>query len=836
MALRSPAFGRLVGSLPRGGALPDDDWRRRHRGILVLLWLHVAALAAYAAATGQEPLHAVAESLMLVPFALVAGLEPLGRRARAAVASLGLLTASALLVHMSGGYIEAHFHFFVMVVVITLYGDWVPFLIGFAYVILEHGVAGSLSPTSVYNHADAVADPWRWAVVHGGFVLAASAAAIVNWRLHEAAAATGEAERSERRLRALVEHSADAALLVDAGGRITYASASSSRATGHSPDELVGRDARALVHPDDAERLGEALDRLAAAAPGAHASLELRARHGDGSWGRCEVAITNLLADPELGALVVNYRDVTARERAAAELRASEERFRTLVASIPGMVYRCANDANWTPRFVSDGVEVLTGHPASEYMSGCRPLSSMNHPDDYDRVVAEVDAALARGEPFDVEYRCPHADGSIRWLHERGRGVFDDAGDLLYLDGVVFDVSARRQAELALRAAERRAQADDKMRALGQMATGIAHDFNNQLALILGYAELMIQNPALLGEPHNALQFLGTVRTAAEDAAEVVRGLRAFYRPPVEGDEEHEAVQLGALAEEVIALTQPRWKDQPLARGVTIQATVDVETTPPIHGNPAELREALTNLVFNAVDAMPSGGRLILRVRPDPVGARVEVVDGGVGVPAELRERVFEPFFSTKGEHGSGLGLAMVHGIVGRHGGTIAVECTPGGGTTFVLRFPICPARAAASSDRSDGTSPSGLRVLVVDDAPDISEMITLLLAAAGHLPTCADGGAAALDLLRRERFDVVLTDRAMPGMAGDELALEIKRRHPGLPVVMLTGYGALMRAADEIPRGVDALLAKPVAGHTLDRALAAAVGAAPTSECPRPM
>jgi CheY-like chemotaxis protein/anti-sigma regulatory factor (Ser/Thr protein kinase) len=285
-------------------------------------------------------------------------------------------------------------------------------------------------------------------------------------------------------------------------------------------------------------------------------------------------------------------------------------------------------------------------------------------------------------------------------------------------------------------------------------------------------------------------------------------------------------VDLIALVDEVIALTQPRWRDQPLARGVTIEATVDGRPTAPIMGNAAELREALTNLIFNAVDAMPIGGPLVLRVRPDGDGAEVAVIDRGVGISDAVRHRVFEPFFSTKGEHGSGLGLAMVHGVVERHGGTVEIESTPGGGTTVVLRFPARPVVAPEPSSEEDEPGRARLRVLVVDDAPEMTQMITLLLGAAGHLATCAATGREALDLLRREPFDVVLTDRAMPGMAGDELAAEVKRLRPGLPVVMLTGYGALMHAAAETPVGVDAVLTKPIGGPALERALNEAVAA----------
>ena len=176
---------RLRSWLPEGGWLRDDAWWRRHRALLVLLWLHAVGLPILGLLRGVEPAHALGESGLVALAAASAGWTRLSRDVRALCASAGLVTASAVLVHFSGGYVEMHFHFFVVVALIALYQDWRPFLLAIGYVLVHHGVLGVLAPTLVYNHPDAIAQPWLWAVVHAGFVLAASAAAIAAWRLNE---------------------------------------------------------------------------------------------------------------------------------------------------------------------------------------------------------------------------------------------------------------------------------------------------------------------------------------------------------------------------------------------------------------------------------------------------------------------------------------------------------------------------------------------------------------------------------------------------------------------------------------------------------------------------
>src|SRR5438552_3985424 len=185
-------LNRIRLALPEGRPLPYDAWLRRHRGIVVLLWLHVIGIACYGTLAGYGIVHSSTEAALVACCGLLAGSARFDRRLRSTIASLGLITSSAILVHLSGGYIEFHFHFFIMVAVIALYQDWVPFLLTIGYVVVQHGVMGAVDPMSVYNHPDGWAHPWKWAAIHGMFILGMSAASIVAWRLNEAARADTE--------------------------------------------------------------------------------------------------------------------------------------------------------------------------------------------------------------------------------------------------------------------------------------------------------------------------------------------------------------------------------------------------------------------------------------------------------------------------------------------------------------------------------------------------------------------------------------------------------------------------------------------------------------------
>ena len=240
-----------------------------------------------------------------------------------------------------------------------------------------------------------------------------------------------------------------------------------------------------------------------------------------------------------------------------------------------------------------------------------------------------------------------------------------------------------------MEAARRRVIRQERLRALAQMANGIAHDFNNALAPILGFTELLQMSPKILADPAKAGSYLALIHSAAKGAAGVVSRLREFSRSQ-EAGEAFAPVDLGKLVAQSIALTQPKWKEQAQANGAAIQIESELAPCAPISGDESALREMLANLIFNAVDAMPSGGTITIRTRRDDGFGVIEISDTGTGMTGEVRARCLDPFFSTKGGRGTGLGLSMVLGTVERHGGTIEIESEAGEGAVFVIALPLC--------------------------------------------------------------------------------------------------------------------------------------------------
>jgi signal transduction histidine kinase/ActR/RegA family two-component response regulator len=398
------------------------------------------------------------------------------------------------------------------------------------------------------------------------------------------------------------------------------------------------------------------------------------------------------------------------------------------------------------------------------------------------------------------------------------------------------EIQDRKRAEEAVRAtnrqlnhtlAELRQTQDglikqERLSVMGQMAGGIAHDVNNALTIITGYCELLIGYPDHFDDKRKTLDAVKAIQTAAEDAASVVRRLPELYR---RSDQQKTIfpLSLNQIVKEVTSLTQPKWKDQALRRGATIEVAMELEDIPLIGSDKSALREVLTNLIFNAVDAMPQGGRLTLKTRADDKFACVEVQDTGTGMSEEVKRRCLEPFFSTKEGRGTGLGLSLAQGIVHRFGGSIEVASTLGVGSCFTVKFPLhdpSVINAMQSEAEAEGAPQGSFRILAVEDEPAVRVMLTQLLEMDNHRVETANGGEEALKRFEARPFDLVITDNAMPGMIGEQVATAIKRIDASVPIIMLTGFADLMKARDEVPQGVDLLIGKPVTLATLRKAI----------------
>jgi len=388
---------------------------------------------------------------------------------------------------------------------------------------------------------------------------------------------------------------------------------------------------------------------------------------------------------------------------------------------------------------------------------------------------------------------------------------------------------ASRQAELNsalqmayddLRRSQQTTMQQERLRALGQIASGIAHDINNAISPVSLYTESLLEREPNLSE--RARSYLTTIQRAIADVAGTVSRMREFYRQR-EPQLSLSRVDLNVTVQEALQLTHARWSDLPQQKGIMVEVQTDLAPVPAeVMVAEGELRDALTNLIFNAVDAMPEGGTLTIRTRrilaASADGAErvhIEISDTGIGMDEATQRRCLEPFFTTKGERGSGLGLAMVYGMISRHSAELQLESTPGQGSTFRLIF------AAAGNLPVKEPSPAVtfekrlLRILLVDDDPLLMGSLQEVLLSDGHDVTASNGGQAAIDTFNEamksnQPFSIVITDLGMPYVDGRRVAAAVKEASPRTPVVLLTGWGQRLVSEGDIPPHVDRVLNKP--------------------------
>jgi signal transduction histidine kinase/ActR/RegA family two-component response regulator len=385
---------------------------------------------------------------------------------------------------------------------------------------------------------------------------------------------------------------------------------------------------------------------------------------------------------------------------------------------------------------------------------------------------------------------------------------------------------ALQRAYNDLRMTQQAVMQQERLRALGQMASGIAHDINNAISPVSLYVEALLEREP--GVSNSGRGYLKVIQRAMDDVVQTVARMREFYRvhPPTL---ELRAVELNELLRQVLDITRARWSDMPQQRGIVIRPQLQLsEGLPPVLGVESEIREALVNLVFNAVDAMQQGGLLTLRTGVNEVTREVyaEVCDTGLGMDDDTRRRCLEPFFTTKGERGTGLGLAMVYGTVQRHGAEIYIDSVVGVGTTMRIAF---SRRAGASVDQVASTGVVAvlrrMRLLVIDDDPLLLKSLRDILETDGHQVTVANGGKDGIEafsaaLARGEPFAAVLTDLGMPHMDGRQVARALKNLSATTPIILLTGWGQRLIDDGDLPQHIDQMLSKPPKLRTLREAL----------------
>lgn len=531
--------------------------------------------------------------------------------------------------------------------------------------------------------------------------------------------------------------------------------------------------------------------------------------------------VVALLVLARLWGLMKEVEHAGAAQVAASEaLVASERRYREVVEGVPGVVYRAepGRDGQWL--FVSPQIEELTGHDRAAFDTDPHLWFDLVHPDDREGMIAAEEEAVRTRSGLDIVYRLVRPDGEERWVRDRATWTSDTPP---ILQGVLLDVTDITRSEEQGRELEARLRQAERLETVGRLAGGIAHDYNNTLAVILGYGQFVLDN---MGVDDPGREDAEQVIRAADQAARLTKQLLLFARaepPTLEILDLNDVISglRGMFLRTIRENIEPSFDLAP--RALLVEA------------DRAHLEQVLLNLVVNARDAMPTGGRLLIETRTEEVSdarygpglaagayALVRVKDDGVGISEDVRDRIFDPFFSTKTRaEGTGLGLATAYSIVSSLGGSITVDTAPGTGTTFTvhLRLETSQGRDDTGTEGSQTLRDEALRVLLVEDHPDVRSAVARMLKAQRHEVVAAARGDEALDRLREtnQAFDLLLTDIVMPGMSGPELAAEVR-----LPTVFMSGYaeGMLHDVLDES----HAFLEKPFTSEQLAAAIAIAL------------
>jgi len=599
----------------------------------------------------------------------------------------------------------------------------------------------------------------------------------------------------EERFRRIADQAFDMVAELDAEGRYLYVSPSHEAVYGVPAASLLGRIAFEWIHPED---LAEAMEAFRAALPAGTGHASFRIRHRDGSLRWIEaVGRADRTADGPRAVII--GRDVTERRRTDVQRRRLEQAMDQAGDAI--VVW----DRQGEIQYVNAAWERTLGMTRAEALG--RRIVDMATDMVGAEQLAEMNAALGGASTW---------QGRVRG--SRGRvfdmniaAVRDETGAIQHYISAARDVT--REVEL-----ETRVRQQQKLEAIGTLATGIAHDFNNLLTGVLGYAELLEKDDV---EEHALREAIGVIGQAARRGAELTSQLLRFSP---RGRRASGPVDMHDVVREVVNLTA-----RAFPRSIELQTDLRAPRCT-VAGDAGQLQQVLLNLVLNARDAMPAGGTLrvetALAPGTEPPQLALRVRDTGCGIEESLRERIFEPFFTTKPrEKGTGMGLAVVYGIVQSHGGSIHVESAPGAGAVFEVRLPLTNAVAPPAPPLEEPPATGAGRVLIVDDEPSVRRVAARMLQRLGYATEeCADGAAALLRLRAGgEPFEAVLLDLDMPGLDGRACLRGLRELEPTLPVVLSTGLptGEL---DVELVAGVTGVLPKPYDLATMARTIAAAV------------
>ncbi len=747
--------------LPEGFRLAEQDWQLRHKAILIILWMHAAGLPLFGWLMGQPAVHVLAIGLLAAGPAFAAGRPALSRRVRASLATVGLIACGIALTHLSGGYIEAHFHFFVTIAIIAIYQDWAPFLIGLGLIVLHHGVGGALLPDSVFNHPAALAHPWTWTLVHGVFILLESVAIITYWRFNET---------STRMTQDVIDSSLDAVIVMDESGTITHWNSRGYAMFGWSTEEAVGQRFSSLIVPPRYRKAYEQGRRqLLATGKGTVMSkrIEIEALRRDGSELFVELAIT-MFMQGSTRVFSTFVADISERKRAERHhldietfLRRQQE---TLLALTKNTLLQSGDLDRAFQAITRSAAETLNIERASIWLfnddrqvlrcadlycttldrhSNGLTLEASRYPRYFEELARDtvISTENAQTDPrtneftdgyliplnivsmLDIPIRfngrlagvlCHEQIGAPRvWLPEEQQF----ASSLANLATLAMEAAEHVRAKHALQEAKTAAEAASE--AKSRFLANVSHEIRTPLNGVLGMNQVLMQTPL---DPEQR-RYAEIAAQAGESLLGLINDILDFSK--AEAGQlvvEHIPFDLCRTVDDCAAPHASRAKAKGLAFDLRLARSLPITT----QGDPRRLSQVLANLLDNAIKFTASGS-VTLRVEPDSRDETwmvFSITDTGIGLTPEQQSRLFQPFTqadtsTTRHYGGTGLGLSICRKLVTAMGGTITLNSEPGRGSTFLFTIPLgagTPAATLASRPAADVESPTPLDQTALDN------------------------------------------------------------------------------------------------------------------------
>ena len=507
-------------------------------------------------------------------------------------------------------------------------------------------------------------------------------------------------------------------------------------------------------------------------------------------------------------------RDITERKMAEGEIKEARDFLENIFkTSADGIVI---TDAEGNITMLNNTVEKMLGYSTGEltgkHLMELSPVSEHYKEESNEFIKKLFEEGVVTG----FERTWVKKDGSLVDIEISAALLKDSEGNRTGSVASIRDISERKEIEHKLLQSE-------KLKSLGELAGGVAHDFNNVLAAILGRAQLLkmiVETPPEKEERRKSVielkEGLEIIEKASRDGAETVRRIQEFARRR-DDDKYFTSVDINEIVDNALEFTRMKWKDNAESQGIKINIKKELSTLPITSGSAAELREVLTNLINNAVDAMPQGGEIKIKTYQEDTHITIKVEDTGVGIPRALRDRIFDPFFTTKGVKSTGLGMSVSYGIINRHHGTISVDSTEGEETTFTIKLPISEKVIEEEKVRHFEDEAKKARILVIEDEEPVRNLLSDILKKGGHKVEVVSDGNQGIEVFKEKAFDLVFTDLGIPGMSGWQVAEKVKSINGRVPVILITGWNVELRESENKGKWVDLIIHKP---FELDRVL----------------